>query len=205
MPKQVSEPQGCFLFPMEVIPTDLFLPSQTTERVIEETSETLLLSEEDIYFGVEEVVVTSQPDENAHTSALTTGPAPHASTLTTRPAPHASTLKTRPASHASDFTTRPAPHASTLTTRPATHASTLTTRPAPHASTLTTRPAPHAFTFTTGPAPHASTLTTGPPSLPSTSTAEQASIVRFSDLIEVPTTFCHLAEAFLQERGERRG
>lgn len=46
------------MFPvsMKVIPTDLFLPSQTTERVIEETSETLLLSEEDIYFGVEEVL-----------------------------------------------------------------------------------------------------------------------------------------------------
>ena len=56
------------MFPvsMEVIPTDLFLPSQTTERVIEETSETLLLSEEDIYFGVEEVVVTSQPDAYLH-------------------------------------------------------------------------------------------------------------------------------------------
>jgi len=50
------------MFPVsvDVIPTDLFLPSQTTERVIEETSESLLLSEENIYFGVEEVVVSNQ-------------------------------------------------------------------------------------------------------------------------------------------------
>ncbi|KAJ8012552.1 hypothetical protein DPEC_G00044030 [Dallia pectoralis] len=65
---------GMFPVSMEVIPTGLFFPSQTTEMVIE--IETLLLSEKDIYFGVEEVVVTSQPEEDAHTSPLTTGPAP---------------------------------------------------------------------------------------------------------------------------------
>lgn len=43
---------------MEVIPTDLFLLSLTTEMVNREKSETILLSEEDMAFGVVKVVVT---------------------------------------------------------------------------------------------------------------------------------------------------
>lgn len=52
----------------------------------------------------------------------------------------------------------------------------------------------HTSTLITGPTPHASTLTTDPATLPSASTAEWASTVRFSDLIDVPT----------RDRGKKR-
>jgi len=53
-----------------------------SERVIENRRVSDVSSEEDICFSVEEVVVTSQPDEDVQSSTLTTGPAPHVSTLT---------------------------------------------------------------------------------------------------------------------------
>ncbi|KAK0134340.1 hypothetical protein N1851_030101 [Merluccius polli] len=156
---------GMFPVRMEVIPTELFMPSLTTERVNEETPETILLSEEDIAFGVVEVVVTSQPDDDVYASTLSAGPATSASTPSAGPATSASTLKAGPATSASTLSAGPATSASTLSAGPATSTSTLSA----------------------GPATSTSTLSAGPASLPSTSTAEKASTVRFSDLIDVPT------------------